>query len=544
MNGAVLRLIDANANRAREGLRVVEDFARFVLDDKELSAALKEIRHGLTSVLGPLLGEAILHRDTPGDVGTANKTQAELRREDVTEVVTAAGKRLGEALRALEEYLKTIAPSDAGKVEQLRYRFYDIEQRLARTLRPANRFADVRLYVLITEKCCRRDWLEAAEEALIGGADCLQLREKELESGELLRRARRLVDLCRRHARLCIINDRADIAILSDADGVHVGQDDLPAVEARKLIGRSKILGVSTHRIEQARRAMLDGADYIGIGPIYRSPTKPRDFVAGLDYARQVTGEIPIPAVAIAGITVANVDEVIETGVRCVAVTAAVLDCDDPRKATEELKARLTGQTLASASGAQVRQTFLSAGGEAVGQTFLSASERSSPSGSAPIQHPASDRALKKTHRRLPHWAREGSTYFVTFRMAEGELGAKERKIVLDHAKHGAGKFYALAAVVVMPDHVHLLLQPRRAFDLSRVLKGMKGVSARLVNDSRGEHGNLWQDESCDRIMRDQAEFDEKLDYMLNNPVKRGLVEDPWAYDGWYYNAEWETELK
>jgi thiamine-phosphate pyrophosphorylase len=532
MNGAVLRLLDANANRAREGLRVVEDFARFVLDDRELSAALKEIRHELAGILGPLLGEAILHRDTPGDVGTVNTTQAEQRREDVADVVTAAGKRLGEALRAIEEYLKTLNPADAGRIERLRYRFYEIEQRLARTLCPAKRFADVRLYVLITERCCRRDWLESAEEALIGGADCLQLREKELEGGELLRRARRLVELCRRYDRLCIINDRADIAILSDADGVHVGQDDLPAVEARKLIGRGKILGVSTHRIEQGKRAVLDGADYIGVGPIYTSATKPRDFVAGLDYARQVAREIAIPAVAIAGITTANVDEVMASGVRAVAVTAAVLDCEDPRKAAAELKARLTGT---------VGQTFLSAGGEAVGQTFLSAGERSSLP--AAIQHPATDRTLKKAHRRLPHWTRDGSTYFITFRLNNGELAPKERKIVLDHAKHGAGKFYALAAAMVMPDHIHLLLQPRRAFELSRVLKGMKGVSAKLVNESRGNNGSLWQDESWDRIVRDQAEFDEKLQYMLNNPVKRGLVADPWTYDGWYYNADWETEL-
>jgi thiamine-phosphate pyrophosphorylase len=520
INGAVLRLLDANANRAREGLRVVEDFARFVLDDGQLSAALKEIRHGLATALGPVLGEAILHRDTPGDVGTANKTQTEQRREDLADVVTAAGKRVGEALRAIEEYLKTISPADASRVEQFRYRFYDVEQRIARALCPANRFAHVRLYVLITERCCRRDWLEAAEEALIGGADCLQLREKELEGGELLRRARRLVELCRRYDRLCIINDRADIAILSDADGVHVGQDDLPAVEARKLIGRGKILGVSTHRIEQARRAVLDGADYIGVGPIYPSATKPRDFVAGLEYAGQVASQIAIPAVAIAGITAANVDEVIGTGVRAIAVTAAVLGCDDPRKAAAELKARLNGSTVQSEN------------------------LRSEPIAGVPAVSKPDDRELKTTQRHLPHWTRDGSTYFITFRVAEGELGQKERQVVLDHAKHGAGKFYALAAGVVMPDHVHLLLQPRQAFELSRVLKGMKGVSARLVNQSRDKQGSVWQDESCDRIVRDQAEFDEKLQYMLNNPVKRGLVEDPWTYDGWYYNPDWETELK
>jgi len=338
MNGPVLRLLDANANRAREGLRVVEDFARFVLDDRELSAALKELRHTFATILKPTLADAILHRDTPGDVGTGITTQAEQQREDVADVVTAAGKRIGEALRAIEEYLKTISAADASRIEQLRYRFYDIEQRISRTLCPANRFADVRLYVLITERCCRRPWLEAAEEALIGGADCLQLREKELESGELLRRASRLVELCHQHGKLCIVNDRPDIALLCDADGVHVGQDDLPAVEVRKPIGRGKILGVSTHRIDQAKRALADGADYVGIGPIFPSATKPRDFVAGLGYAREVAASIPLPAIAIAGITTENVDQVIEAGIRAVAVTASVLDCDDPRAATANLK--------------------------------------------------------------------------------------------------------------------------------------------------------------------------------------------------------------
>ncbi|HXE51656.1 MAG TPA: thiamine phosphate synthase [Tepidisphaeraceae bacterium] len=344
----MLRLVDANANRAREGLRVCEDYARFVLDSKDLSGSIKAVRHEMAAILQPWLADAILHRNTPGDVGTANKTQAELRREDVAEVVTAAGKRVGEALRAIEEFLKTVAPADAARIETIRYFWYELEQRLARTLRPAKCFADVRLYVLITEQCCRGNWLEAAEQALIGGADCLQLREKQLDSGEMLRRAKQLVALCRKYERLCIINDRADIAILSDADGVHVGQDDLPAAEARKLVGTGKILGVSTHRIEQARQAVLDGADYIGVGPMFRSNTKPRDFVAGLEYARQIATEIAIPAVAIAGITAANVDDVIATGVQAVAVTAAVLDSDDPRRATAELKEKLQTRMFAT----------------------------------------------------------------------------------------------------------------------------------------------------------------------------------------------------
>ena len=105
--------------------------------------------------------------------------------------------------------------------------------------------------------------------------------------------------------------------MLADADGVHVGQTDLPPREARKLIGRDKILGVSTHNIDQAKQAVLDGADYIGVGPFFRSPTKPRDFVAGLGRTRgRWSSRSRIPAVAIAGITPDNVDEVLATGVQ------------------------------------------------------------------------------------------------------------------------------------------------------------------------------------------------------------------------------------
>jgi thiamine-phosphate pyrophosphorylase len=345
MGSAILRLLDANSNRAREGLRVIEDYARFVLNDLAICGALKQIRHDFVEATRQFTDDAILHRDTPGDVGTTTKTPAELQRSDVAHVVVAAGKRLGEALRAIEEFLKTTDPSNASKIESLRYRFYDIEQKLAFTLRRAAcGLASVRLYVLITESICKRPWIEAAEQAILGGADCLQLREKSLDSGEFLSRARNFVQLCKRHSVISIINDRPDIALMSGADGVHVGQGDLPSREVRKLIGSGKILGVSTHHIEQARRAVLDGADYIGVGPVFRSPTKPRDFLPGLDYARQVAREIPIPAVAIAGITAENVDDVLATGIKAVAVTAAVVGCDDIAGTARKLKDRLTRQ--------------------------------------------------------------------------------------------------------------------------------------------------------------------------------------------------------
>jgi thiamine-phosphate pyrophosphorylase len=344
MNLPVLRILDANFNRAREALRVVEDFARFVLDDDALCGALKQLRHDLATATSRWIDTALLTRDTPGDVGTATKTQTEFRREDTAAVVVAAGKRLGEALRTIEEYLKTISPQEAAAVESIRYRFYDLELRVARTLRPVDRFAAVRLYVLVTESICRRPWLEVATAAVEGGADCVQLREKDLESGEFLRRAKILTDLCREHGVLFIINDRPDVALLANADGVHLGQTDLPCTEARKLLGPDKLIGVSTHNLDQAKQARLDGADYIGVGPVFRSATKTRDFLPGLDYAREAARQIPLPAVAIAGITEQNADEVLATGVRAIAVTAAVAATDDPRGATARLKQLITAR--------------------------------------------------------------------------------------------------------------------------------------------------------------------------------------------------------
>jgi thiamine-phosphate pyrophosphorylase len=350
MNPAVLRILDANCNRAREALRVIEDYARFVLNDDVFCAELKQLRHDLAHSTGSFLADAILFRDTPGDVGTATKTPAELSRQDIAHVVTAAGKRLGEALRTIEEYLKTTDPAAAAKVESIRYRFYHTEQQLSQTLRPpACGFAMVRLYVLITESLCKRFWLDAAEQAILGGADCLQLREKTLDSGELLLRARQLVELCRRHKVISIINDRPDIAMLSGADGVHVGQGDLPAVEARKLLGREKIIGVSTHNLDQARQAVRDGADYIGVGPVFRSSTKPRDFLPGLDFGKQIAAEnLPIPAVAIAGITLQNADEVLKTGIQAVAVSAAIIAEKEPQAAAARFKEKMKRGDLRS----------------------------------------------------------------------------------------------------------------------------------------------------------------------------------------------------
>ena len=138
------------------------------------------------------------------------------------------------------------------------------------------------------------------------------------------------------------------------------------------------------------------------------------------------------------------------------------------------------------------------------------------------------------TRRRLPHWRLEGALYFLTFRSAGQLLTPEEILIVREHVVSGDPRFYELFATVVLPDHVHILLRPSQRYSLSRVLQGIKGVSARLLNRHRGTSGSVWQDESFDRIVRDQKELEEKLLYMLKNPLKAGLTRDPWSYIGWY----------
>jgi len=141
---------------------------------------------------------------------------------------------------------------------------------------------------------------------------------------------------------------------------------------------------------------------------------------------------------------------------------------------------------------------------------------------------------LKIRRRRLPHWELAGSTYFITFCLLDGELSAEEIKLVLEHIKEGDPTYYDLFAVTVLPDHVHMILRPRDGMSLSRVTKGVKGASARLINERRGRGGALWQDESYDRIIRDDKEMEEKLAYIFTNAIRRGLSTEGWDYPGFY----------
>lgn len=330
---SVARILDASANRCREGLRVVEDYARMILNDAHLSRQIKETRHALVPLLSRLhLDEAVQARDTEHDVGTSIHTAFEMARPSVWSVALASIKRVQEALRTLEEYGKTIDAVAASGMGTLRYRFYTIEKGLSATQGAIERLRDCHLYLLVTDSLCPQGAGPVVKAALRGGVDVVQLREKELPDRRFLELAKWIRQWTAEAGALFIVNDRPDLACLADADGVHVGQGDLTAHEVRQIIGGQKLVGVSTHAMEQAEQAVLDGADYVGVGPVFTSRTKSFEQFAGLEYVGQVARGIALPAFAIGGIGLDNVEQVLAAGARRIAVSSEICGAEEPAR--------------------------------------------------------------------------------------------------------------------------------------------------------------------------------------------------------------------
>jgi thiamine-phosphate pyrophosphorylase len=341
METSVLRVLDANLNRAREALRVIEEYARFVRDDADAAERVKLARHGLRQIVEAVGADRLLTaRDILNDVGRDVKTAAELQRASTEGVVRAAFARLSEAARVLSEYGKLVAPTAAASAEKLRYQSYELEQRVV--LRGALRahIRRVRLYVILTEALCSRGWYETAQVALRGGADCLQLREKSLPDAELLGRARRLRGLTAKHDALLVINDRPDMAKLSGADGVHVGQGDLSVPEARRIAGANVLVGKSTHTVEQFDAALAEEPDYLAVGPMFASTTKPQDHIAGPQTLAEVALRTQIPLIGIGGITAENAAQVMKAGASGVCVCSAVIGANDVEAAAAAIRHR------------------------------------------------------------------------------------------------------------------------------------------------------------------------------------------------------------
>ncbi len=336
------RIIDANFNRAAEGLRVVEEHLRFGLNDAHLTLLCKQLRHRLTEAVAKFAENSLIAaRDTQHDVGTELQLKTEYRRDTLGDIWRANLKRVQQSLRCMEEYGKTVDASAAQRLEAIRYETYSLEKAIALTSTALQVFQDRRLYVLIDGQRSEEEFRRLVESLVNAGVDVLQLRDKTLGDRQLIERARLLRAKTRETSTLFIMNDRPDLAVLSQADGVHVGQDELPVADARRVVGSEAIVGVSTHSIEQARQAVLDGANYIGVGPTFPSKTKQFDRFPGLDLLKQVSSEISLPAFAIGGVSLDNLKDVWKTGIQRIAVGHAVTAAPVPAEATVRFQTRI-----------------------------------------------------------------------------------------------------------------------------------------------------------------------------------------------------------
>jgi len=346
MSRARLRIIDANLNRAGEGLHLLEDIARLMLNDDGLTQHLKTIRHEIVRGDWSFNQQLIQSRDAEGDVGVEIEAPGEAKERELPIMVVANARRVQESLRILEELAKIPAATpklDAEKFKQARFALYTIEQKiLSRLLRQDKARQLTGLYAIIdSEAIGSRRHIEVAEELIRGGAKVIQLRDKSRDKSERLSITQGLRDLCSQHSVLFIVNDYIGLALATDADGLHLGQKDLPVSVARRLLPIDKLIGCSVNTVDQATKAQSDGADYIAVGSIYPTSSKEGAVVVGLEGLRQIKQVVSLPVVAIGGINRDNVAEVLDAGADSVAVISAILKTDDVEEATREIIAAL-----------------------------------------------------------------------------------------------------------------------------------------------------------------------------------------------------------
>jgi thiamine-phosphate pyrophosphorylase len=337
-------------------LRFLEDVARFLLNDATLSQQLKAIRHSLAEDAKALHVKPLSQRNSEHDVGHPHTVPLpssdrgmnveSASPQDLPGLITANAKRVEESLRVIEELAKLpemISILDSAKFELARFALYTLERELvSRILRQDKVKRLAGLYVILDRQALAgRNELDIADQIIRGGARILQFRDKQGSKGELLLIAQRLKDLCSKAGVLFIMNDYLDVALAVDADGLHVGQGDLPLPIIRRELPIGKIVGCSVTTLAQAVAAQNDGVDYISVGSIFPTATKEEATVVGLDTLKEVKQAVSSPVVAIGGINEDNVDQAIAAGADAIAVINAVLGGEDVREAVQRLISKM-----------------------------------------------------------------------------------------------------------------------------------------------------------------------------------------------------------
>ena len=338
------RMIDACINRASEGLRFLEDTARLRLDDTDLTLQLRRLRHKVRDLFRGRETLLIRHRDAELDVGkTISETSRDDQRVSVKDACAANFKRIQESMRSIEELLKVKDEYPKAKeMEVHRFSVYTLEKRMLGFFRKQ---LPRGIYGILGEQfSCGRTNARVAQKMVNAGINVIQYREKlDCKTREQMYEECREIRAITRDAGVCfVVNDFADIALAVGADGIHSGQDDLP-VPVLKQLAPDLMVGISTHYPDQAGKAVLQGADYIGVGPIFATRTK-EDVCApvGLSYLEYAAENIEIPFVAIGGIKRHNLKEVVSRGARTVCLVTEITGADDIEETIRQIRTILT----------------------------------------------------------------------------------------------------------------------------------------------------------------------------------------------------------
>lgn len=286
------QIIDANLNRLSEGLRVIEEYTRFITKEKEITKQLSQLRKQINlSEDNPV--QNLLIRNTKGDM-RAKETPT--KRGTWHDLLKANFKRAEEACRVLEEVTGNHI------YNHCRYDLYDLEKEILLGL--LQKHISSGIYLISDE-------VSVLEKGLKDGASIIQLRDKYADKPTILEKALALKTIAKKYDTPVIINDFIDIAITVDADGLHTGQDDIPLPYLRDILGPHKILGRTTHNITQGLKAQKEGADYVSVGPIWDTPSKPGRPGIGFSYLKKAQEKLSIPYVAIGGVSLENIDNII-----------------------------------------------------------------------------------------------------------------------------------------------------------------------------------------------------------------------------------------
>lgn len=290
-NNGYHQIVDANINRVAEGLRVIEDYTRFISKQKALAYRLSKLRKEINQSEVDSVRHLLI-RDITQDMRATDIPQ---KRKDTFALLKANFKRVQEGLRVLEEY------TGNSLYNQVRYEIYALEKEIILTsLKP---FIASGVYLISDDE-------SVLEQGLIWKVSIIQLRDKISNKQIILKKALRLQKKAKQAGIPFVVNDYLDIALISNADGLHTGQDDIAIPLIRQLLGPHKLIGRSTHTLKEGMRAQNDGADYIGIGPILSTPSKPEQRAIGLSYLKEATEYISIPYVALGGINLKSMAKI------------------------------------------------------------------------------------------------------------------------------------------------------------------------------------------------------------------------------------------